>query len=100
MRTRLQDHYHEYSGLRDVIGQTWRFVSGSKRAFAEQVFRIFCSIRQEGMRGFYKGLVAALTRVTPATAITFVVYENVSRYLIEQKSQRTGSVPLSPTVLT
>lgn len=33
--------------------------------------------RYEGTRGFYKGLLPSLLRVTPATAITFVVYENV-----------------------
>eukprot|EP00042_Codosiga_hollandica_P034301 m.239386 g.239386 ORF g.239386 m.239386 type:complete len:286 (+) comp54371_c0_seq1:76-933(+) len=35
--------------------------------------------RFEGAAGFYKGLTANLLRVTPATAITFVVYENTWR---------------------
>jgi len=32
--------------------------------------------------GFYKGLSANLIRVTPATMITFLVYENVSYFLL------------------
>ena len=39
------------------------------------------AFRYEGTRGFYKGLLPSLLRVTPATAITFVVYENVSHAL-------------------
>lgn len=42
--------------------------------------------RYEGWRGFYKGLSANLTRVTPATVITFLVYENVSHYLQHRKT--------------
>lgn len=42
----------------------------------------FCyNFRREGVRGFYKGLLPNLIRVTPATALTFVVYENVSHAL-------------------
>uniref|UniRef100_A0A0N8ECP2 Solute carrier family 25 member 32 n=1 Tax=Daphnia magna TaxID=35525 RepID=A0A0N8ECP2_9CRUS len=57
VRARLQDQYRDYKGVMDVISQTWR---------------------REGVRGFYKGLLPNLLRVTPATALTFVVYENVS----------------------
>lgn len=39
------------------------------------------NFRHEGVRGFYKGLLPNLLRVTPATALTFVVYENVSHAL-------------------
>lgn len=42
--------------------------------------------RYEGWKGFYKGLSANLIRVTPATVITFVVYENVSRYLLNRNT--------------
>lgn len=37
--------------------------------------------RNEGWRGFYKGLSVNLTKVTPATVITLVVYEHVFHYL-------------------
>ena len=40
--------------------------------------------RNEGATGFYKGIVPNLIRVTPACCITFVVYENVSRFLLGQ----------------
>lgn len=38
--------------------------------------------RNEGLLGFYKGVVPNLIRVTPACCITFVVYENVSSFLL------------------
>ncbi|KAH8411057.1 hypothetical protein KR222_011281, partial [Zaprionus bogoriensis] len=63
VRARLQDHHHRYSGTWDCIKQTWRY---------------------ERMRGFYKGLglQANLIRVVPACMITFLVYENVSHYML------------------
>ncbi|CAN7989124.1 unnamed protein product [Ixodes hexagonus] len=62
LRARLQDQHSRYSGIGDCIVRTWRF---------------------EGYKGFYKGLVPNILRVTPATAITFVVYENVSKLLVK-----------------
>uniref|UniRef100_A0A131XWN4 Solute carrier family 25 member 32 n=1 Tax=Ixodes ricinus TaxID=34613 RepID=A0A131XWN4_IXORI len=62
LRARLQDQHNRYSGVGDCIVRTWRF---------------------EGYKGFYKGLVPNILRVTPATAITFVVYENVSKLLVK-----------------
>ncbi|CAG7837772.1 unnamed protein product [Allacma fusca] len=62
VRARLQDQHRVYSGVMDVIRQTWR---------------------GEKFKGFYKGLVPNLVRVVPATAITFVVYEHTSSYLKE-----------------
>ncbi|KAG4077113.1 hypothetical protein HA402_016100 [Bradysia odoriphaga] len=61
IRARLQDQNHSYKGSWDCIKQTWRF---------------------ESWRGFYKGLVPNLLRVTPATMITMVTYEHVSHYLL------------------
>ncbi|CAG0916847.1 unnamed protein product [Notodromas monacha] len=56
LRARLQDQHRQYRGVLDVIRQ----------------------IRtHEGFVGFYKGLVPNLLRVTPATAITFFVYESI-----------------------
>ncbi|XP_051577083.1 solute carrier family 25 member 32b [Myxocyprinus asiaticus] len=63
IRARLQDQHNKYDGVVDVIRRTWR---------------------NEGLSGFYKGMVPNLIRVTPACCITFVVYENVSRFLLEQ----------------
>ncbi|KAL1400703.1 hypothetical protein pipiens_007219 [Culex pipiens pipiens] len=62
IRARLQDHNHRYKGTWDCVKLTWRY---------------------ESWRGFYKGLGPNLLRVTPATMVTFVTYENVSRYLLD-----------------
>ncbi|XP_041844846.1 mitochondrial folate transporter/carrier-like [Melanotaenia boesemani] len=64
VRARLQDQHNSYSGVIDVIKRTWR---------------------NEGVGGFYKGIIPNLIRVTPACCITFVVYENVSRFLLGTK---------------
>ncbi|KAL8371706.1 hypothetical protein RB595_001490 [Gaeumannomyces hyphopodioides] len=37
--------------------------------------------REEGPRGFYRGLVPGVVRVLPATWVTFLVYENAKHYL-------------------
>jgi len=37
--------------------------------------------REEGLRGFYRGLGTNVLRVLPATWVTFLVYENVRYYL-------------------
>ncbi|XP_023669993.2 solute carrier family 25 member 32b [Paramormyrops kingsleyae] len=65
VRARLQDQHTTYSGALDVIRRTWR---------------------NEGLRGFYKGMLANLLRVTPACCITFVVYENMSHLLLDQQA--------------
>ncbi|XP_035231559.1 LOW QUALITY PROTEIN: mitochondrial folate transporter/carrier-like [Stegodyphus dumicola] len=64
IRARLQDQYKEYSGVLEVIKKTWRY---------------------ESLKGYYKGLVPNLLKVTPATAVTFVVYENVAKVLLKGK---------------
>ncbi|XP_029179746.2 mitochondrial folate transporter/carrier-like isoform X2 [Acropora millepora] len=63
VRSRLQNQYTmaQYNGALDVISKTFRY---------------------EGVRGFYKGLVPSVLRVTPACALTFVVYENVVHFLM------------------
>uniref|UniRef100_A0A8B9RAB1 Solute carrier family 25 member 32a n=1 Tax=Astyanax mexicanus TaxID=7994 RepID=A0A8B9RAB1_ASTMX len=63
VRARLQDQHNNYSGIADVIRRTWS---------------------NEGVEGFYKGMVPNLVRVIPACCITFLVYENVSRFLLGQ----------------
>lgn len=64
VRARLQDQQSRYSGAIDCVRQT---------------------VRNEGLFGFYKGLKPNLMRVVPATAITFVVYEQVSHHLAANK---------------
>jgi solute carrier family 25 folate transporter 32 len=60
VRSRLQDAYFLHNGMWDIALRIIKF---------------------EGLSGFYKGLTPNLLRVTPACSITFVVYENVSRWL-------------------
>uniref|UniRef100_A0A8C4NMD1 Solute carrier family 25 member 32 n=1 Tax=Eptatretus burgeri TaxID=7764 RepID=A0A8C4NMD1_EPTBU len=60
VRARLQDQHTSYAGVWDVMKCTWR---------------------NEGLRGFYKGMVPNILRVTPACCITFVVYEQMSHLL-------------------
>lgn len=38
----------------------------------------------EGLRGFYKGIVPSALRVLPGTGITFLIYENCTKYLQSQ----------------
>ena len=62
-RTRLQNYNADERfgrGIRGVAIQLWR---------------------EEGIRGFYRGLVPGVVRVMPATWVTFLVYENVKYYL-------------------
>lgn len=63
IRSRLQTYDAEERfgrGIRGVMGKVWR---------------------EEGARGFYKGLGPNILRVLPATWVTFLVYENVRFYL-------------------
>lgn len=67
VRARLQDQHRFYRGVRDCVKQTWTY---------------------EGWRGFYKGLGANLLRVTPATMITFVTYENITHLLLPDRDEK------------
>lgn len=63
VRSRLQTYDSDErfgKGIRGVVGKVWR---------------------EEGWRGFYKGLGPNVIRVMPATWVTFLVYENVRYYL-------------------
>ncbi|GAB1859651.1 Mitochondrial folate transporter/carrier [Camponotus japonicus] len=71
IRARLQDHHHDYRGTWHCIQCTWRY---------------------EGWHGFYKGLSVNLTRVTPATVITFVIYENMLHYLQSSRAAVEGTI--------
>ncbi|XP_057309788.1 mitochondrial folate transporter/carrier-like isoform X2 [Hydractinia symbiolongicarpus] len=68
VRSRLQDIQlqSKYDGVVDVC---------------RKIYRI------EGFVGFYKGMVPSLLRVTPACCITFLVFENISHFLIKNKNK-------------
>lgn len=65
VRSRLQDASCQYTGMWDLISRT---------------------LKNEGWRGFYKGIVPNIIRVTPACCITFVCYENVMHLLKNYRS--------------
>lgn len=52
--------------------------------------------RHERAVGFYKGLQANLIRVVPACMITFLVYENVSHFMLAQKKRRELLLDAAP----
>jgi solute carrier family 25 (mitochondrial folate transporter), member 32 len=63
LRSRLQNYQADERfgrGFSGVVRKTWS---------------------EEGVRGFYRGLVPGVIRVMPATWVTFLVYENVKYYL-------------------
>lgn len=53
------------------------------------------TLRREGLPGFYRGLVPNVLRVVPQSAITFVVYESVMKWLQPPDAARGG--PATPT---
>ncbi|KAK1983437.1 mitochondrial carrier domain-containing protein [Colletotrichum cereale] len=63
LRSRLQNYDADERfgrGIRGVVARIWK---------------------EEGLRGFYRGLMPGVVRVMPATWVTFLVYENVKFYL-------------------
>lgn len=63
LRTRLQaagssGHQHTYTGFVDVAQQT---------------------LRNEGWRGLYKGLLPSILKVGPAVGVSWIVYEDMKR---------------------
>ncbi|POR36436.1 Mitochondrial FAD carrier protein FLX1 [Tolypocladium paradoxum] len=64
---------YPYQVLRSRL-QNYRADERFGRGFAGVVTRTW---REEGVVGFYRGLVPGVVRVMPATWVTFLVYENV-----------------------
>ncbi|BGP15178.1 hypothetical protein JCM10213_008682 [Rhodosporidiobolus nylandii] len=46
--------------------------------------------RSEGLGGFYKGIATNAVRILPGTCVTFVVYEQVSRWLARKAERGEG----------
>ncbi|KAG8851503.1 hypothetical protein FRB96_009176 [Tulasnella sp. 330] len=69
IRTRIQNNAqaHLYPTIPICISRTWK---------------------DEGFRGFYRGLATNLVRVLPGTCVTFVVYENLAWLLRTQGAKR------------
>ena len=72
----------KYDGMWDVMRSTWR---------------------KEGWRGFYRGLTPQLLKTAPSSAITFLIYETVVKFINkaenakavqqQQQQQQAGSKP-------
>lgn len=65
LRTRLQasgssGHQHAYTGFRDVLSHT---------------------LKNEGWRGLYKGLLPSILKVGPAMGVSWAVYESAKKRL-------------------
>ncbi|EJD54127.1 mitochondrial FAD carrier protein [Auricularia subglabra TFB-10046 SS5] len=69
VRSRIQNNAtaHLYPNIRQAVARTWR---------------------EEGPRGFYRGLATNLVRVLPGTCVTFVVYENIAWLLRTAAARR------------
>ncbi len=68
VRSRIQQRQDAFRGVRYDGG--WR---------ALQV-----TLRREGVRGLYKGLLPNVLRVMPQSAITFLVYEKIMQLLASE----------------
>jgi len=75
IRARMQDQHTIYTSATDCVRQTYR---------------------NEGLGGFYKGLKPNLARVIPACGLTFVIYEEVSHFLMDRR-KRSEQGQTSPT---
>lgn len=47
------------------------------------LFLIFLVPRREGLKGFFRGLVANCIKVAPSAAVTFLVYEETLKLLMK-----------------
>ena len=74
VRARLQDQHREYKNLYDLVAKT---------------------LKNEGVYGFYKGLIPCLLRVTPAASVTFIVYENLLIFFNRRSSASASPSPTS-----
>lgn len=54
--------------------QAPQYLASQYKGFLDCAMKMF---RQEGIAGFYKGIVPNVLRVTPASALTFYAYENI-----------------------
>lgn len=71
VRSRMQNHAttHLYPTIPVCISRTWR---------------------EEGVKGFYRGLATNFIRVLPNTCVTFVVYENLAWLMRRAAIMRPG----------
>ena len=71
VRSRIQQRQDAFRGVR--YDSSWR------------AFQV--TLRREGVRGLYKGLLPNVLRVMPQSAITFLVYEKIMQLLTSNALQ-------------
>lgn len=52
---------------------------------------------REGLAGFYKGIGTNAVRILPGTCVTFVVYEQMSRFLGRRAERRVREAAVATT---
>lgn len=93
IRARLQDQRsiagvtpsEGYNGIIDMGRKMWRY--RGKRWFFLFIYYLKkkknSCIRNEGIYGFYRGMIPSIFRVLPATCVTFLVYEHLTHLLLD-----------------
>ena len=70
---RVHERDSKYSGMLDAMRSTWRY---------------------EGWRGFYRGLTPQLLKTAPSSAITFLIYETVVKFLNHSPQPTDSTAPI------
>mmetsp|Transcript_13661 Transcript_13661/g.23413 ORF Transcript_13661/g.23413 Transcript_13661/m.23413 type:complete len:356 (-) Transcript_13661:25-1092(-) len=69
----------QYSRATPQVGE-WM---GGTKTVLESLHRI---VGRDGVRGLYRGVIPALAKAVPATALTFTVYEQTKLYFLRKKA--------------
>lgn len=83
VRSRLQDAGHARQRLESP--------STSVREYRNVRDAIQTIAREEGLRGFYRGILPTLLRTVPAAVITLLSYEKMREYLSDRYGQENRS---------
>ncbi|KAI8452399.1 mitochondrial FAD carrier protein [Phakopsora pachyrhizi] len=80
---------YPYQVVRSRIQVSFGSLSSSSAYYRSIPDCVRQTYRVEGLRAFYRGLATNSMRVLPGTCVTFVVYENLSRWMRETAELRT-----------
>jgi solute carrier family 25 phosphate transporter 23/24/25/41 len=62
--------------------------SSSRDTMSKLLIRIW---RNEGVRGLYRGILPNIIKVVPAVSISYAVYENIKKSLIDPVNKNTNN---------
>lgn len=74
-----------------VIRSRIQFKSTTEAAYTSIPNCVLRTYASEGLLGFYKGLSTNAVRILPGTCVTFVVYEQLSRFLAKRATSSSPS---------